>query len=101
MTVHHLICVAGMTFVLMCQYTANYVVIATFVAEISNPPMHLCKILRNYGLRYSKMYELMEISFLLLYVFVRTFSGIWVCWLVCSCEANHVFLKICALVLMI
>lgn len=42
-----------------------------FYAEISNVPMHVRAILRNLGLRYTKAYELCELSYIIIYAIAR------------------------------
>ena len=85
---HHSVAIVGMTMCLTNETTANIIVMAIFVAESSNPPIHLRNILKHYGLRYTKSYEVLEISFLLIYVLNRSINGIQLTYFVCTCPAN-------------
>ena len=42
-----------------------------FLSEVSNFPMHFRIILRSFGLRYTLIYELIEIIYLFLYLVAR------------------------------
>lgn len=75
MVIHHGVCIFGMTYPLVQGVSGNFVVCGMFVAECSNPPMHIRVILRHLGLRYTKAYETAEISFILLYCFGRLLMG--------------------------
>lgn len=77
MIMHHGITIIGMSIALAQGVSANLVVGGMFIAEASNPPMHLRVILKHLGLRYSKAYEFFEISFILLYTFGRIFMGVY------------------------
>jgi len=71
-----------------------------FIAEVSNPPMHVRIMLKHLGLRYSKAYESMEITFILLYSFGRIFLGSYQVWSVQQCEAMGIIPKFASLALM-
>merc|ERR1719263_545337 len=101
MTIHHWICIIGMSYPLTYGMSANYVVMGMFVAECSNPAMHIRQILRHYGLRYTKSYESMEITFLLLYVFGRILNGTSLVWLTCRCHHNGSFTKLASVGLLL
>ena len=64
MLLHHLMCIFGMYTSIQQGYSLNYVVSATFVLEISNPVMHLRLIIKHLGLRYTKLYEILELSYI-------------------------------------
>lgn len=80
MTFHHFICIVGMFSSVSGGKSSSLLVSASFIAEISNPPMHLRQILRMIGLRYTKIYEACEISFISLYIFGRFLMGFGLCW---------------------
>jgi hypothetical protein len=101
MSIHHLICIIGMSYPLTYNMSANYIVMGMFVAECSNPAMHIKGILRHYGMRYTKAYEFWEITFLSLYVFGRILNGTSLVWLTCMCKENSVIVKIASLGLLI
>lgn len=60
LVLHHSLCVLGFGSALWQGYGAIDSLGGLFVAEISNFPMHLRVILRNFGLRYTQGYEFFE-----------------------------------------
>ena len=58
--IHHFLCLLGFGSALWFNYGGIDSVGGLFVAEISNLPMHLRVILRNYGLRFTRSYEYCE-----------------------------------------
>jgi len=94
MTVHHWCCIVGLAAALMQDTGANFAVMGMFVAEVSNPTMQLRTMLKHYGLRYTKSYEAMEISFLLMYVFGRYLNGTSLTWALCRCQSNSLPIKL-------
>lgn len=101
MTIHHWICIIGMSVPLRTNTGANFIVMGMFVAECSNPAMHLRQIVKHYGLRYTKLYESMEVSFLLLYIFGRYINGSSLVWLTCRCSSMSLISKIGAIALLL
>lgn len=65
----------GMTMPLTYGMSANHVVQGMFIAEGSDVFMHMRAILRHYGLRYTLIYETMEILFFIIYIFGRILPG--------------------------
>lgn len=101
MTLHHFFTSVGMTLALVNGNSGNMIVFGMFIAEVSNPAMHIRTILRHLGLRYTKAYEAFEISFIMLYGYARLFLGTSMVWRVCSCEATHWFQKLSAVFLLL
>jgi hypothetical protein len=64
MFIHHTICITGMSFGLFTGHSADILVSATFVSEISNPAMHVRVVLKILGLRYTKAYETSELTYM-------------------------------------
>jgi TLC domain len=64
MLIHHNICISGLTAGLITGYSADNLISALFLAEISNPAMHIRVILRLLGLRYTKAYETSEVTYM-------------------------------------
>lgn len=64
MTIHHNICFFGMTMSVLSQQSANSLVAALFVSEISNPAMHIRMVLKHLGKRYTKAYECAELTYI-------------------------------------
>ena len=101
MTIHHWICIIGMSLPLTYDKSANYIVLGMFFGEISNPFMHMRCVLKHYGLRYTKAYETMEITFMLLYIYGRILIGTSVVWNTCTCEENHFIVRFCSFGLLV
>jgi len=93
MILHHTITATGMSLALIQGVSGNLVVGGMFIAEVSNPPMHIRVILKHLGLRHTKAYESCEISFILLYTFGRLLMGVFQVWSTCSCEPAHFLVK--------
>lgn len=85
MTVHHWSCIIGMSLAFCKGVGANYIVMGMYVAEGSNAFMHIRIILRHYGLRYTKAYEMMELAFITIYIFARIFLGTTLTYNNCLC----------------
>lgn len=68
---HHTLVFLGLVHTIMLGYGGSTFLFGFIVAEISNAPMHLRKILANHGLRHTKLYELMESAYFKLYMFAR------------------------------
>jgi len=96
MTIHHWICIIGMSLPLTYDLSANFIVQGMFIAEGSNPFMHVRCILKHYGLRYTKSYETAEITFMLLYIYGRILIGLSVVYNTCHCELNHFMVRFCS-----
>ena len=101
MILHHTVTAVGMSSALVQGVSGNLVVGGMFIAEVSNPAMHVRVMLRHLGLRYSKAYEFMEIQFILLYTFGRILMGSYQVWQVCMCPAADYFQKGAACALML
>ena len=99
MSIHHWVCIIGMSLPLVYDKSGNYVVMGMFVSEASNPFMHVRVMLRHYGLRYTKSYELMEILFLIFYIFGRLLNGTSMIYHTWLCEDNILPIRLCAIAL--
>ena len=86
MTVHHLLCIFGMMFTLHQEVGANHVVSGLFVAEISNPAMHMRILLKHIGLRYSRAYEIAEFCYFTTFFIGRMIVGHPVVYYTVTCE---------------
>lgn len=96
MTIHHLICMIGMSLPLTYGMSMNYIVMGMYISEVSNSFMHVRCILRHYGKRYTKAYECMEITFMMLYMYGRIILGSSVVWNTCGCQHNHMMVRFCS-----
>lgn len=91
MLMHHCFTSFGMFLALVRGSSASLIVMGMFVAEVSNPFMHIRVILKHIGLRYTKAYETFEISFIMMYCYARIFCGCWLVWQTCSCNDMFLF----------
>ena len=86
MTIHHLLCIAGMSYTLSLGKGANFVVAGLFVAEVSNPAMHMRIMLKHIGLRYARAYEVAEFCYFVLFFIGRMLTGIPVVYYTVTCD---------------
>uniref|UniRef100_A0A7S3CUH1 TLC domain-containing protein n=1 Tax=Strombidium rassoulzadegani TaxID=1082188 RepID=A0A7S3CUH1_9SPIT len=99
MTFHHLACIVGMAIPLGMGISGNFILQGMFIGEVSNTFMHARVILKHYGLRYTKAYELMEICFILLYIFGRMIIGPFSVYNTCICKQNPLATKLASVAL--
>ena len=76
MMIHHPLCMFGLFLPTYENISGNFCLMAIFISEISNPPMTMRHLFRLTGRRYTKGYEVAEISFICLYVYGRIIAGI-------------------------
>ena len=69
MFIHHNLCMIGLIFGLFTGASADNLVSALFITEISNPAMHVRVVLRHLGLRYTKAYETSELTYMRKFIF--------------------------------
>lgn len=93
MTIHHNICIFGMSMSVLSGQSANSLVAALFVSEISNPAMHVRMILKHLNKRYTKAYECAELTYIMFYTFGRLFLGVSVLIRTITCPSNHIIIK--------
>ncbi|CAE7456535.1 tlcd5 [Symbiodinium microadriaticum] len=101
MTLHHCVVVLGMGFNVYDGYSAHLLLGGMFVAEISNPPMHVRCMLKQLGLRYTRAYELADMIFLLLYMVARIVFGTYQVYIAVNCDRLHFTVKVCAVALLL
>jgi hypothetical protein len=73
--IHHSATVFGLLSSLVSQKGGHFVYFGFLMAEISNFPMHVRKILSNMGLRYTRLFEYSETLYFILYCFARGVLG--------------------------
>jgi hypothetical protein len=71
MMIHHPLCLLGLFIPLYENISGMECMLAIFLSEISNPMMHIRQILRISGRRYTKAYEITEVTFISLYFYAR------------------------------
>ena len=86
MTIHHLLCIIGMIYTLSLGKGANYIVAGLFVAEVSNPAMHMRIMLKHIGLRYARAYEVAEFCYFVFFFIGRIITGVPVVYYTVSCD---------------
>ena len=97
MAIHHSLCIAGIVVVLIEGHDAVHVVAGLFVAEVSNPAMHVRVMLRNLGKRYTKAYEVAEYTYFVMFFFGRIVIGHPVVWNTVTCGSMNLLAKIVSL----
>lgn len=85
LVIHHSLAIGGYA---SCEYFDNSTIslMGLFQAEISNAPMHLRAILRTFGMRYTKSYELLELFYMVFYIVAR---GIFMSHLIYTTFLNN------------
>lgn len=78
LVLHHTLCLLGIG---ACELSNNATtaLLGLFLAEVSNFPMHFRVVLRTLKMRYTKLYELAECAYIVLYIIAR---GIFITLLV-------------------
>lgn len=97
MTVHHSLCIAGICVVLNEGHDGGFVVAGLFVAEVSNPAMHMRVMLRDLGKRYTKAYEVAEYTYFVMFFFGRVIMGHPTVWNTITCHSMHWLAKFVSL----
>jgi len=94
MVFHHIFCIMGYWSSLAYNNSSKELIKAIIVTEITCPMMHLRIILKNFGLRHTKLYDLCDNLFYVQYMFARLVYGTMVTWFTVSCSNNLMFVKI-------
>ena len=63
--------------------------------------MHIRDILIQYGLRYTKAHDTVEILYMAIYIFGRVIMGTYTAWSATQCQHNVLLIKLAALGLLI
>lgn len=71
MVIHHILAIVGELGGVVFSTGAIDSIYGLLYAEISNFPMHLRAILKHLNKRYTKIYELSEIIYMLIYIIAR------------------------------
>ena len=93
MAIHHMLCVSGIVVVIAQNMGSGFVVQGLFVAEVSNPAMHMRVMLRNLGKRYTRAYELSEYAYFMMFFFGRIIIGHPVVYATVTCPSISFFAK--------
>jgi len=74
--IHHFVCIGAFIDTLFSGFGGRFIMLCCVYAEISNPPMHSRKILDLVGMRYTKLRNLCQNSYFMLYGMFRTVGGV-------------------------
>jgi len=94
MLLHHPLSMLGFIVPLYQNVQGNYIMLAVWLTEISNPPMHMRHIFRSMGKRYTMAYEISEILYITLYIYGRAICVLPIGYLTFICPENSVLIKI-------
>ena len=94
MIIHHSIGVIGFYVALISNTPLNLLISLIFWFEVSNPAMHLRMILKYIGLRYTLMYESLEVSYIITYVLGRLGMGTLTKYKIFMCDDYSIIIKI-------
>lgn len=101
MTIHHAACVFGMAMNIASGTSANLMLGGLFIAEVSNPAMHVSTILRRLGMRYTRTFEISELLFMLLYTIGRIILGTFQVYNIVTCADSTLMMKITGVVILV
>ncbi len=73
------------------------VVMGLFIAEISNPAMHMRIMLKHIGLRYAQCYEIAEFCYFVSFFFGRIVLGHPVVYLTVTCDQMNYLSRVVSL----
>lgn len=99
MLIHHTMCIVGMYVTLTDNVGASYAIAGLYVTEISNPIMHFRMMVKHLGKRNTKLYEVAELSYILLYIYGRIIIGTTVAIKTTTCAENNMLTRIAAAVI--
>lgn len=97
---HHTICILGIIGVLLEGHDTCHVVAGLFVAEVSNPAMHIRTMLRNLGMRYTLAHDTAEIIYFMMFFYGRVIIGHPVVYETVMCNSTNIiakFVSVCLL----
>lgn len=97
MCFHHLIVCMGLYLSLCFNASAPEIIGGLFISEVSNPVMHFRLIIRAIGLRHTRLYELSEYSYIMLYIYFRLLKGLFVVYNTASCPVGHPIIRMIAI----
>jgi hypothetical protein len=91
---HHGMCIMAMLASLYGGSGGGEIVGCIFVSEVSNPCMHLRVLLQSVNLRYTKSYERLEYSFIILYIWGRVYIGSNINFTSVMTPESSIFIKV-------
>ena len=75
MVVHHLFCMLGYTASVGYNNSANEILRALVITEVTCPIMHIRMILKNYKLKHTKLHKLLDYIYMVMYLIARMGIG--------------------------
>lgn len=89
MFIHHAMCIAGIVVILLEGHDTCHVVAGLFVAEVSNPSMHVRTMLRNLGMRYTLIHDVAEVGYFFTFFVGRMIMGHPIVYDTIMCSSTH------------
>lgn len=94
MVIHHFFCMLGYFTGLAYQNSANEMLRALIVTEVTCPIMHLRMILKNYNLKHTKLHVLLDFVYMFVYLIARCVYGTKVVIFTVVCWDNLILVKL-------
>lgn len=94
MLVHHLFVITSEYFGLVFNNSASEMIRAMISAEVSNPIMHIRKIISNFGMKDTKLFLFLEYVYFVLYIVFRTTLGLQITLWTVFCMDNLFLVKL-------
>jgi len=94
MVIHHLSVMLGYYSGISFNHSAAEMLRGLLVADVSNPIMHMRMIVRNYGMKHTKLYLNMDIVYMFIYIIARSIFGAMSCYFTVFCKGNLFIVKI-------
>jgi hypothetical protein len=97
--IHHTSAITGFLIAFYSQHGAKISILGLLIAESSNFPMHVRVILRMKGLRHTKIFNLFEMSYLVIYLIFRGVLCPLNIWYSITCRRTPIMVTVMCLVL--
>jgi hypothetical protein len=94
MVLHHLFVMVGYYIGVSYNNSANEMVRALIITEISCPIMHLRMILKNYDLKHTKAHCLLDFIYMIIYILARVIYGTKITIFTVFCRDNLLLVKV-------
>lgn len=94
MLYHHLFVIFSMYSGMLFNNSAEEMIRAMISAEVSNPIMHIRKILSNSGMKETKLHLFLEYIYFVLYIGSRMIFGTMIAYFTVFCMSNLLIVKI-------
>lgn len=96
MGIHHGMVCMGMYMCLSFDESSPEILAGCFIAEISNPVMHLRMIAKDFGRRHTLVYEVSEMMYYVLYIYGRIIMGTGIVYRTCTTWNAHPVIRFIA-----